>query len=62
MKGVCGMEVRADPSCQEWPPLEIAMQPPNPAGRPENQGPGEIGLIDEVAPIFEKKAIIGRPP
>ena len=52
MEGVCGMDVRADPSCQEWPPLEIAMQPPNPGGRPENQGPGEIGLMDEVAPHF----------
>ena len=52
MEGVCGMDVRADPSCQEWPPLETTTQPPNPGGRPENQGPGEIGLMDEVAPHF----------
>ena len=52
MEHDCGMGVRADPSCQEWPPLEIATQPPNPGGRPENQGPGEIGLMDEAAPHF----------
>ena len=39
------MDVRADPPFQEWPPLGITTQPPNPGGRPENQGPGEIGLM-----------------
>ena len=61
MESVCGMDVRADPSCQEWPPLEIAMQPPNPGGRPENQGPGEIGLMDEEAPIFEERRLSDDP-
>ena len=54
MESVCRIDVRADPPCKEWPPLEIATQPPNPGGRLENQGPGMIGLTDCKPPILKK--------
>ena len=44
MEGVCGMDVRADPSCREWPPLEIAMQPPLEVGRMLSERASQLGV------------------
>ena len=42
---------KADPPLQGWRSLKIATQPLTPGGFPDEQAPGEIGLMEDK-PLF----------
>ena len=59
-RGHCERYCWADPTWRRRPPLEIAIKPRNPGGRPEKQIAEELGLM-EGGPSFFLKALSAEP-